>query len=332
MNNKQFIKNSLLLIILSLPPTSEVLAANALTLDQKNAKENVEQLEERSYQIPTDNLFEIYLSTGYRRDKLNWNEAGASVNIISELKWDNLEITQISATAMLHLSSDWNVRGKLNEGKINSGNNQDSDYNGNNRTLEFSRSNNKGGGEVRDASISLGRIFRLLNTGSKNFLTVTPLVGFSLHQQNLTMTDGIQILPATGSYSGLNSSYDAQWQGTWLGVDTQLGVGENWSLNAAAEYHWADYSADANWNMRSEFSHPVSFVHNAKGSGILLSAGANYHIRENWIASISIETQQWSTGAGIDRTYFQDGSVRYYTLNEANWESTAYNFGIAHYF
>lgn len=330
--NKQLLIRSCGICLLSLPFTTELFAANEKTFDQKEVRENMKTMADRHDLASTNNLFEISLSTAYRRDKLNWNEASASVNVISELKWDNLEIAQITATAILLLSSDWNLRGKLDEGRINSGNNQDSDYNGNNRTLIFSRSNNKGGGEVRDASIRLGRTFRLLYTGGEDFLTATPLVGFSLHQQNLTMTEGIQILPATGAYTGLNSSYSAQWQGTWLGIDTQLRVGENWSLAATAEYHWADYSAHANWNMRSEFSHPVSFVHNAKGNGVLLAAGATYLVRKDLIANISIEAQQWSTGAGISKTYYQDGSVHDSLLNEVNWESTTYNFGITQCF
>lgn len=287
----------------------------------------VEQIDER---VSTDKPFEFLLEAGSRKDHLDWNIAGGSVNILSELKWENLKIAQLSAAARLNIDADWSLRGKLAYGRVNSGSNQDSDYDGNNRTLEFSRSNNKGGGEVRDGSIGLGRTLRLLNYADGNFLSVTPLVGLSIHQQNLTMTEGFQTLPATGSFPGLDSSYDAKWQGPWVGMDALLDSGGDWSLTATGEYHWADYSAHANWNLRPDFSHPVSFVHTAKGQGLLLAAGATYLVSKDWKVGFSVEAQQWNTGAGIDQTFISDGSVGYSLLNGVNWESTAINLGV-HY-
>lgn len=287
----------------------------------------VEQIDER---VSTDKPFEFLLGAGSRKDNLDWNIAGSSVNVLSELKWENLKIAQISAAARLNIYYGWSLRGMLAYGRINSGSNQDSDYNGNNRTLEFSRSNNRGGGEVRDGSIGLGRTMRLLNDADGNSLSVTPLVGLSIHQQNLTMTEGFQTLPATGSFPGLDSSYDAKWQGPWVGMDALLESGGDWSLTATGEYHWADYSAQANWNLRPEFSHPVSFVHTANGQGIVLAAGATYLVSKDWRVGFSVQSQQWSTGRGIDRTFFSDGSVGYSLLNGVNWESTAINLGV-HY-
>ena len=328
------IKQSLALILLvcccTLVTTAESLAGDDLKIDQQSVMEKKLLVGQPEKPASSHKLFEFSLRAGYRKDNLNWSEAGGSVNIISELKWENLEIAQISSAAKLNFNSEWSLRGMLGYGSIYSGRNQDSDYNGNNRTLEFSRSNNKAGGEVRDASIGLGRTIQLLDNAGEHFLSVTPLVGLSIHQQNLTMTDGVQTLPATGSFPGLNSSYDAQWQGPWVGMDILLESGLNWTLSATAEYHWADYSAHANWNLRPEFSHPVSFTHAAKGQGVFLAAGATYIVRKNWKIGMTVEVQQWSTGSGIDQTSFSDGTVGYYPLNGVNWESTSVNFGMVY--
>lgn len=292
-------------------------------------------LEAQKYRASKQTSFDLALSADYRKDNLSWSEANANgtVNIMSELKWENLDIAQISATARLNSSSGWHVRGSVGYGSIYSGSNQDSDYNGNNRTQEFSRSNNRGGGEVHDASIGLGKTLRLLdNIAGENFLSLGPLVGFSTHQQNLTMTDGVQTMPATGAYPNLNNSYDTQWQGPWVGIESMLKTGEHWSLNATAEYHWADYTAHANWNLRSNFSHPVSFVHDAKGQGILLVAGATYLAAKNSSVSLMLEKQQWRTDAGVDRTFYTDGTVGYYVLNSVEWNSAAFKLGVHHYF
>ena len=237
---KQYVKIILAVCCCALGTTAESWAADEFTYGQQDAMEGGEWVEQSDERVSTDTPFEFFLGVGSRNDNLDWNIAGGSVNILSELKWENLKIAQLSAAARLNIDADWSLRGMLAYGRINSGSNQDSDYNGNNRTVEFSRSNNKGGGAVRDGSIGLGRTLRLLNDADGNSLSVTPLVGLSIHQQNLTMTEGFQTLPATGSFPGLDSSYDAKWQGPWVGMDALLDSSGDWSLTVTGEYHWAD--------------------------------------------------------------------------------------------
>ena len=49
----------------------------------------------------------------------------------------------------------------------------------------------------------------------------TLLGGYSYHELNLIVTDGVQTIPATGSFAGLHSSYWAEWDGA-------NGLGLNW--------------------------------------------------------------------------------------------------------
>lgn len=280
----------------------------------------------------TDMPMDLSASVGYREDNLDWNIAGGGVNVLSELSWKNLAIAQAQATAKLNIKNDWRIRADLGYGEITSGANQDSDYGGNNRTGEFSRSNNKTSGNVVDASIGIGKTLRLLDQTVGKFIYVTPSIGLSVHQQNLTMTDGMQTIPATGSIAGLASHYDTQWQGPWAGIEMLIETGSNLSLIASAEYHVADYSAKANWNLRNDLAHPVSFKHAAKGQGVVASAGASYPVARNWTMNLILKYHQWSTRAGSDAVYFADGLVGYTRLNEVNWESTAYNLEIVHQF
>lgn len=311
----------------TLSTTTESWAAEELKSDPQKVMENAVSAEPHGKPVFTDKTFEFVLSAGYRKDKLNWNEAGPPANIMSELKWENLNIAQISAAARLNFYSDWSVCGELGYGRINSGNNQDSDYAGNNRTLEWSRSNNRGGGEVRYASIGLGRTLRIWDRAGY-VLSATPLVGVSINQQNLTTTDGFQAIGTPpGPFPGLKNSYDAKWQGHWLGIDAMLESGERWLLSATAEYHSADYSAQAYWNLRN-----FSFVHTATGQGIVLAAKAAYLIGKDWRAGLTMQAQQWHTGAGVDRTAYSNGSVGYYPLNEVNWQSSAINFEMVYLF
>jgi len=169
---------------------------------------------------------EIGLSAGYREDKFDWNIAGDSSgnnpNILSELTWDDLQIFQVGVRARTVIGRGFYLRGIFNYGWIFDGDNQDSDFSGDDRTLEWSRSNNNADdGNVLDASLGIGYQLRL----SKDKCKVTPLVGFSYHEQNLRLTDGVQTLsepalaspgvtpPPLGPFAGLDSKYEADWTG-----------------------------------------------------------------------------------------------------------------------
>ena len=270
--------------------------------------------------------FEYSLSAGYRRDNMSWSIAYGGIDVASEVSWKKTVIAQLRAAAKLNLGSDWLLRGIYTTGAVKSGRNQDSDYAGSNRTQEFSRSDNKTGGAVRDVSIGLGRNIRLFDLESGGAMYVAPLAGLSIHQQSLTMYDGIQTIPVNGgAITGLHNSYDTQWKGSWLGMDALLGLGGNILLNSTVEYHWVDYSAEANWNLRSDFAHPVSFRHVAKGRGVLVSVGGSYRFSRNFLMKTALEQQKWNTYTGYDQTNFSYGATNYYTLNPVSWNSTAFS-------
>jgi hypothetical protein len=276
--------------------------------------------------------FEYSLSAGYRRDNLSWSIAGGGVNVASEVSWKDTVIAQLRAAGRVNLGADWLVRGYYATGAVMSGSNQDSDYAGNNRTQEYSRSNNATGGAVEDISIGLGRRFHLFDTGSGTSMYIVPLAGLSIHQQNLTMYDGHQTIPFNADISGLHNSYDAQWKGSWLGMDALLGLGEHIFLNSTVEYHRVSYSADADWNLRSDLAHPVSFKHEANGSGVLVSLGASYRFGRNFLLNASLEQQKWDTYSGYDQTNFSNGATSYFTLNPVSWDSTSFFVGAAYQF
>jgi hypothetical protein len=282
-------------------------------------------------------LWQYTINIGYRNDDLDWNIAGSTVNILSELTWSDLEILQLEYAFTRNLPNRFKLKGSLAYGLIFDGENQDSDYDGNNRTLEFSRSNNSADdGNTSDVSIGLGYFFPLL---TKNFIA-TPLVGFSFHGQNLTMTEGVQTIatplrtPVLGPFAGLNSSYDAKWYGPWVGLDLKARIYKRDGTSLAheiligIEFHWADYYAEADWNLRTDFDHPKSFEHEADGSGIVFWAGYNYFFNPQWSLSFSGKYQEWETDPGIDRIFFADGSEVKTRLNEVNWESFSLMVGV----
>lgn len=265
------------------------------------------------------------LGVGYRRDGFNWtiagNSSGTQPNILSALTWENMDSVQARAGGKITYKDEWVVRGSAAYGQTVTGENQDSDYLGDNYTLEFSRSNNKGGGDMLDASLGIGRTFRLFDKSVGKFIYLTPLAGYALHRQNLTMTDGYQTWPPLGPFSGLKSTYNAEWKGPWLGVDARLQAGPKLSVIASVEYHWTDYVAEANWNLRPDLAHPVSFRHTARGHGYTATLGGSYPLANKWRLNVTLEHRNWTTNPGRDIIYFADGTRGETRLNVVNWES-----------
>jgi hypothetical protein len=277
---------------------------------------------------------DLQILTGFRQDDFDWNIAadlqGGTPNILSELTWSDLSMTQIKTKGRLTFKDHFVLDGMAAYADIYSGENQDSDYSGNNRTSEFSRSNNSSDdGEAMDLSagvgykIYLGREPYLLNV---DHLWLTVLGGYSYHELNLVMTDGFQTIPATGAFTGLHSSYWAEWDGPWFGTEL-FGKKNKLSGLFRFEYHWADYYGSANWNLRSDFQHPKSYEHLADGRGLVFNLGTAYHFNDRWSLDFNADIQDWKTTKGIDRTFFSTGTISETQLNEVHWGSYAVMFG-----
>lgn len=268
------------------------------------------------------------ISIGQRTDQFGWNIAGPAVNVLSELSWKDLQSRSVTAE-LSYIHSTWQIRGQAGYAQIINGTNQDSDYNGNNRTLENYRSNNKGGGTLVDGSIGLGKTILQGAWAGHNY-RFTPYLGYAQHQQRLTMYDGQQTLPASasGPIYGLQNSYNATWNGPWVGAEFEVNRA-SYNFISALQLHSVAYSAEADWNLRTEFSHPVSFRHSAHGHGVSFSLGISHPLWKSVSANMVFNAQYWRTRSGTDQTLYAAGNVDYYPLNEVGWRSNSLNIGIA---
>jgi hypothetical protein len=273
------------------------------------------------------------LDTGYRIDNLRWNIAGNysgnSPNILSELTWKDLKIYQIGAHTKIYVDEGIFVQGSFNYGIIVDGKNQDSDYDGDNRTFEYSRSNNSSDGDnVGDFSMAIG-----INTLTEGAIQISPLFGYAYSWQNVRMTNGYQTINTrnnkTGPFSGLNSTYKASWQGPWLGVSLRSEFSPEWSILGNLEYHLLTYSGEGNWNMRDDLDHPVSFEHSANGEGYNYSLGLAFSPDDQIHFILKYCYTSWSTDHGTDTTYWSNGAIGVTRFNEAIWDSEAVEFSCA---
>lgn len=275
------------------------------------------------------------LHAGYRVDTLDFNLAGnlagANPNILSELTWDDLEIYQVGVAGKVAVGNkkvDYLtcIRASLNYGWIQDGRNQDSDYLGDNRTLEFSRTNSLTADDhVWDASIGIG----LQRKFHQKRLAIALLGGYSYHEQNLRLTQGRQTISPSpeviplGPIAGLDSTYQAGWRGPWAGIDLEFSPFPRFSLLGTFEYHWALYKAEADWNLRQDLAHPLSRRHEASGArGLLFKATGRYFLTGRWALDLSASYQDWEAKNGTDTIYFADGSTTAVKLNQVHWQSS----------
>lgn len=278
----------------------------------------------------------ITLNAGQRVDRFMWNIAGdingANPNILSELTWPDLKMFALKATARTYLEKNIYMRAWFEHGTILKGKNVDSDYLGDDRKLEFSRSDNRAdSGSAWDLSLGAGYRLGKVEEGLVG-LEFIPMAGYSYHRQNLKITDGFQSIPPTGPFPGLDSSYSARWRGPWVGFEANA-YGKNSAFLAAIEYHFmTDYYAEADWNLRTDFQHPRSFEHTADGSGVVFWFDSQFHLSPPLSIDVLIEGQSWQAEAGVDRTFFANGAVSDTRLNEVVWTSVAVMLGVVYRF
>lgn len=286
-------------------------------------------------------LPEFSLGAGFRRDNLNWSIAPMDLNpnVLSELTWENLDSFEITSDLRWSNSSNIYFHGKAGFGWTLSGTVIDSDYEEDDRQSEFSRSySDAKGGTVMDGSAGLGYRFDLPLSGSGGRFQFMPMLGYSYHVQDFKMTQGRQIMASEefgvplGPFDDLNSYYGTIWNGPWLGFDFILGLNDRHSLSGSFGYHWISYDGEADWNLRSDFAHPVSFEHSADGDGLTASLGYRYNHSDEWFWGMDFDWRDFSTRSGEDIVYFSDGTVGVALLNEVEWTSYSLYFSIGFYF
>jgi hypothetical protein len=196
------------------------------------------------------------LGVSYRLDNANWNIAGPynTPNILSELTWKELKSVDIHGGARLEGIGRFYGRAFVDYAFILSGKNQDSDYDGDHRTLEYSRSvADASKGYLFDINSALG-----LPVISFPFFTIAGVLGYSYHEQKLWLYNGfIKICERNPEYvgkkiEGLDSYYKNRWSSPFVGVDF-LSRLCGFALLGEWEYHFASFSGRGHWNLRKEY-------------------------------------------------------------------------------
>jgi hypothetical protein len=284
------------------------------------------------------------LDIGYRQDELDWSIAGWAptatdryIDVLSELSWTELETLQVRGHLALHFSRAWLLSGYAGFGSTRVGEVRDSDYLSSGRQQEWSRSQSDAADSLMvDVEAGIGYVFGANGYFGQGW-RVVPSAGLALHVQDLKVIDGNQTVsqtfpdqhpdvgaPPVGPFAGLDSSYRAEWFGPWAGLEVGFAGANGLSAGLRAQYHFlTSFYAAADWNLRSDFEHPISFEHEADGQGIALSGSLDYSpARRLWSLGVGFGWRKHWTEAGNDTVYFSDGTVARTRLNEVNWTSS----------
>lgn len=251
----------------------------------------------------------VWLGTGYRVDHFNWSIEGPNGNpdVLSELKWKNLQIAEVEGKAIFSLFGFGELRGNANYGKILSGKNTDEDYLQSGKEQLYSKSKNRAGkGEVFDLSLSLGTPkFSLTSC-----FYVVPTVGYAWMEQHLHLYDGVQTVDALfgqiGPINGLDSTYKTQWKTGFIGVDAFLTPTCNTRVFASVEFHSGRYDAKGHWNLRDDFI--GDFTHQGNARGFSFTMQGDYAFFQESLPGVSLgllfNLKSFRVTSGKDRTHF----------------------------
>lgn len=281
--------------------------------------------------------YSLGFEIGERTDELLWNIGNADFisngityhpDILSELQWNDIS-SYYSKIELL--GEEGRYRLKINYLKSmdsKSGTNQDSDYYFSGRTGEFSRSNNKTEGSYfEDYSISIGDNYKLGKTSDLTFW-----LGYEVNNQYLNINNGTQTIGGPLDLTGLNSSYDTQWKGFFAKLDYGYKFSK-FNINANIEYHYMEYLAEANWNLRDDLEHPVSFKHSADdANGIGYGLDMSYILNDSTKLFINYNKKEYKIKNGKAINYNSNGTTGSAYLNEVIYDSEKVSLGIVYKF
>lgn len=216
-------------------------------------------------------------------------------NILSHVSWNRLRIFEHALGLHIPLENIA-LHADLRVGRILDGSFLDSDYDGNNRTLEFSRatSNISGNCYALSAHIELPK-----KLDNKN--TVSFLVGYDFDQSSYDGKNLVSHIPNKGLiYQGDVTSFRTQLHGPWVGLKHQIELNKKWSFYSQVKAHLKLLYANADWKLRNDFKHPKSFENYGAGWGLSGMIGLTYQASDKSSFFAEIDAQQSIIRGGSD--------------------------------
>lgn len=283
--------------------------------------------QERIQSLENTKKFSLSISTGYRQQDFRWSIAGTSdgkdPNVYSELIWKNLKSVSYNLNLEYKLNKKILLQASLSRSAVFSGKVSDTDYQKDNR--EYTSfyglfDSNKGSAVSLEGCVG----YVLLNHSG---FRIIGYAGYGFKKQYQFLLDN------EGRYdSNLKSTYDHQWQGVMGSIKATIFVSNHFSVEPDFTYHQVKYTAKGNWNLITDFQHPISYTHTANGFGLEPAITVNYHFNHSWELFTKGQYEAWETGKGIDILYRMNGQQPKTQFNGASSNGIYLSVGLKHGF
>ena len=273
-----------------------------------------------------DVSFKFGAAVGYGWDRLTWNIAGpgGNPNVLSELVFEEIE-SVVSRLDYQVAGRKWSLDAELTYGTITDGKYRDDDFLLSNRQAMFSRSE----GSIDDHDLQGGALMVGYALARTERRVIRLLVGGRVYRQRLRMTNGTQIVPSTGGFAGLNSTYTATWYGPAFGAALDSRIGQsNFAVHLDGTGMAAWYDGEGTWNLRSDFQQNPSFKHDATGWGLTTTGKLSYFLGPAELYA-GARFLYFAAYDGDDTTFFSNGNVSTIPLNEVETQSLLGFLGLA---
>ncbi|WP_143019760.1 hypothetical protein [Niabella drilacis] len=233
------------------------------------------------------------------------NEQGRNPDILSELRLTALKRAGILLEGGCLLGSRFSLTAAFAGQYGFSGRVTDVDYAGNGRSIPvaFHQFGSRGD---HTAGYRLQGLYQVIRQST---VTITAGGGYFISKTRYR----------TQERSGARTKgiYDAQWQGPLLAMELRIQLPQNWMALAGISGQKHTYKARGNWIHRTDFSHPLSFIHQAKGLGGNGWLALQYQIGSRACLQLRGSLQQWATGNGKDLLFMADGTQIPTRMNES---------------
>lgn len=295
-------------------------------------------------------LFDLNVSLdgAYRTDELNWDIGDNDIKKLSALSYDDIRIYEIGTLVSAKVNSGMfegvYAEFDISWGTVDKGDATDKDWENpedSSQVTNYSSSDVKGD-DVKDYSLALGYEFPLGDSG----FSLTPMVGYSYHEQNLDIGGGATTLASVydddDNYSHSEvvndplpseaATYDTEWKGAWAGLEVQYIASDRDIFSVRAQYHDYDYDGVGNWILIDTLKHPKSFTHSADGDGYSVSANYARILTLNWDFIAGLNYKDFETDSGTEKDFLTDGTVLKQNFNGSTWESYSASVGVTYKF
>jgi hypothetical protein len=219
------------------------------------------------------------------------NVQGQSPDILSELKFQTITSAGVFLNGLYRPIKNVTIQASYQKNGTVSGSVIDIDYDGDNRT---------------------GIVYKERFSSSKGYLeTISTGATYNIVvKEKYKLKAGIDYTSTTQNYylhrpaiEKLQTTYRSTWNGPGLSAGGDYYINKSFSAHAFLVYYFITYKAEANWNLRREFEHPVSFVQNAKGN--MMAGKLDVVFRLNSVVSLMVNGTigRSTTQKGFDIAY-----------------------------